>query len=113
MIKLDQQFVTTIQTSLGAATTTTVTNTLFVSDVRIDFNTGAIYACIRRGTFDGATFTPNMAPSNVVVNPDGSFLSDDGFYHGNLGAATQLVAQLRATFDQFVLSSGAVTGSEV
>ncbi len=113
MIKLDSQFVTTVQTSLGGQTQTTLTDTLFVSDVRLDFTSGAIYATIARGSVVDGQFTANMQPSQIVVNPDGSFISDDGLYNGTLGAATQLVAQLKATFDQFVLSSGKVTGTQI
>jgi hypothetical protein len=88
-----------------------VTDTLYVKNVNLDFSTGAMYATIDRGTVVNGVFASNYPSVNIVVNPDGSFLSSDGKWSGSLGAsASNLVAQLKSTFDQFVLSAGLVQG---
>ena len=112
MIKLDAQFQTVQSSTFKGVTTTTTTDTLFISSVRIDFTTGAIYATIRKGT--SSPFVENADPTDVCVNPDGTFVSSDGTWSGSLGAvAAAVVAQLKTQFDQFVLASGAVTGQAV
>jgi hypothetical protein len=59
-------------------------------------------------------FSQNYPSVDIVVNPDGSFISSDGVWVGSLGAqATSLVAQLRATFDNFVLAAGLVQGAVI
>jgi hypothetical protein len=108
MIKLDAAFQTVQSSSFKGVTTTVVTDTLFVSSVRLDFTTGAMYATIRKGT--GSPFAENLDAVEICVNPDGSFVSSDGAWVGSVAAAPQLVAQLRATFDQFLLASGKITG---
>ena len=111
MIKLDTPFQTVQSLTFNGQTITTTTDTLFISSVRIDFNTGAIYATIQKGT--GDTFIDTLPPIDIVVNPDGSFGSSDHLWTGSVPAAIQLVEQLRTTFDQFILSSGKVTGKLV
>lgn len=117
MIQLAQANQTTVQYLEGTTVvSSTVTNILYVTAVRLDFTTGAIYATIARGTTDPTTgvFSQNYPSVDIVVNPDGSFLSSDGKWVGNLGAAaTTLVAQLQQTFDQFVLASKLVAGTSV
>jgi hypothetical protein len=101
MIKLPI-LVTTQQEMLdGKVVNTLVTDTLFVSEVRIDFTTGALYATIQRGT--GSPFVSNYPALHVVVNPDGSFVSD-GPFSGNAGdiPAIAIVQSLSGQFDQFV-----------
>jgi hypothetical protein len=114
MIKLDIANQTTVQYLEGATVvSSTVTDTLYVSEVRLDFTTGAIYATIHRGTTDPSTgvFGDNYPALDIVVNPDGSFISSDGKWNGSLGAAvSNIMAQLQATFDQFVVASQAVVG---
>ena len=111
MIKLDPKYQTVVTKVYNGASVTTTTDTLFVSDVRIDFTTGAIYATIRKGT--GNPFVDNDdPPEQICVNPDGTFVSQDGSWSGSLGAvAPAIVASLKTQFDQFVLASGAVTGT--
>ena len=111
MIKLDAAYITTVQSTLGGVTQTVATDTLFVQSVRIDFSTGALYAAVLRGS--GTPFTTNMPVLEICVNPDGSFISTDGSWSGTVAAAPTLVAQLKATFDQFILASGKVTGTAV
>lgn len=111
MILLNQADVTTIQKTGPGVAQTVVTDTLYITQVTIDFTSGAMYATIQRGT--GRTpFVSNMDSLQVVVNPDGSFISTDGTWSGSVGAiAASLVATLRAQFDQFILASGSVTGT--
>jgi hypothetical protein len=109
MIKLDAAYVTTVQKTLGGVSQTTTTDTLFVSDVRIDFTTGAMYATIRRGT--GTPFANNMDILQITVNPDGSFISQDGTWQGSVASAPALVSSLKSQFDGFILASGKVTGT--
>ena len=111
MIKLDTTFQTVQSSTFHGVTTTVTTDTLFVSSVRIDFTTGALYATILKGT--GTPFVCNLPPVEVCVNPDGSFISQDGSWSGSCPAVVALVAQLRAAFDGFILGSGVVTGTQI
>lgn len=115
MIKLNTPYTTTVQYLSGTTVVSSVvTDTLCVSKVTIDFSTGALYATIQRGTVNPTTgeFGSNYPDLDVVVNPDGSFVSSDGTWSGSVASAPALVAQLKATFDQFILASGAVTGTQ-
>jgi hypothetical protein len=111
MILLNSAFVTAVSSTMGGVTETTTTDTLFVTSVRIDFTTGALYATIQRGS--GIPFAPNFDDLDLCVNPDGSFISTDGIWAGSVTSAPALVAQLKAEFDQFILASGKVTGTAV
>ena len=114
MIKLNTPYTTTVQYLSGnTVVSATVTDTLYVQSVSIDFSTGALYATIARGTVnDQGMFGQNYPSLEVVVNPDGSFLSNDSTWRGSLGGnAAALIAQLRSTFDQFILASGSVSGT--
>jgi hypothetical protein len=111
MIRLDPQYITTQSSSFNGQTHTQVTDTLFISSVRIDFSTGAMYATIQSGS--GTPFDQTLDPFDVCVNPDGTFISSNGTWEGIVAAAPTLVAQLKATFDQFILASGKVTGQMV
>ena len=111
MIKLDPKYQTVLQSSFNGGVFTAVTDTLFVSNVRIDFTTGAMYATIQKGT--GIPFVSNLPPTELCVNPDGSFISQDGSWSGSCPAVVALVAQLRAAFDGFILGSGVVTGTQI
>ena len=110
MILLNGTSVTSVQTTAFGTVATTLTDTLFVSAVRIDFTTGAMYATVQKGT--GTPFQQTMDAIQICVNPDGTFVSSDNLWVGLVASAPALVAQLKATFDQFVLSSGKVTGTE-
>ena len=111
MIKLDPNYCTTVISSFNGTTQTITTDTLFVSDVRLDMRTGAIYSTVQKGT--GSPFVSNLSSIDICVNPDGSFISSDGLWSGSVQSAPALVAQLKATFDQFILASGKVTGTAV
>ena len=112
MIKLNTPYTTTVQYLSGTTVASSVvTDTLYVQNVTLDFSTGAMYATIQRGTTVNGVFASNYPSLNVVVNPDGSFISDDGTWHGTVASAPGLVAQLKSTFDQFILASGSVTGT--
>ncbi len=111
MIKLDAAFITTDTTTMGEVTQVTATDTLQVSSVTIDLRAGELHATVLRGTLDQmGTFKPTMASLEILVKADGSFVSTDGSWSGAVAAAPALVAQLKATFDQFILLSGSVTG---
>lgn len=109
MIKLDAAFQTVQSSTFKGVTSTVITDTLFVSSVRLDFTTGAMYATIRKGT--GTPFVDNLDAVEICVNPDGSFVSSDGTWAGSMPQIAALIEQLRQTFDQFILASGAVTGT--
>jgi hypothetical protein len=113
MITLTGTSITTIQYLSGASVIgSDVTDTLYVQNVKLDFSTGAMYATIARGTVVNGVFTSNYPSVSVTVNPDGSFISSDGKWTGSLGAsATTLVAQLKSTFDQFILGTGLIQGT--
>lgn len=113
MIKLSQSYTTTVQYLSGTTVTgTNTTDTLFVQAVRLDFSTGSMYATVARGTTVNGVFGQNYPSVEIVVNPDGSFLSNDGKWVGSLGTtAYNLVAQLKQTFDQFILDAGLVQGT--
>jgi len=111
MIKLDAKFQTVLSSSFNGATTTVTTDTLFVSSVRIDFTTGALYATLRKGT--GSPFVDNLPSVDICVNPDGTFISSDGLWKGFVASVPALVGALRTQFDQFILASGAVTGEAI
>lgn len=114
MIVLAQPYTTTIKYLSGATvSSSTVTDTLYVREVRLDFSTGAMYATIDRGTVVNGVFTQNYPSVQVIVNPDGSFLSDDGKWSGALQSAPIMIAQLKQQFDQFILASGSVSGTQL
>jgi hypothetical protein len=115
VILLASAFQTSSSSTFNGATTTSVTNALSVSGVRIDPDSGVIVAQIQRGYFDPSLgFTPNMAALIVSVNPDGSFTSSDGSWQGPAGSlnVSALLAGLSAVFDGAILASGAVHGTE-
>jgi hypothetical protein len=111
MIKLDPIFQTVATSTFNGVTSTQITDTLFIQEVRIDFTTGAIYATVQKGT--GTPFQQTLDAIQICVNPDGTFVSSDNLWVGLVASAPALVAQLKATFDQFILSSGKVTGTEI
>lgn len=111
MIKLNTQYQTSVTSTFDGQSTVTTTDTLFVSDVRLDFTTGAIYATIQKGTVVNGEFQSNLTPTDVTVNPDGTFISQDGSWSGTISGVTTLVSSLKSQFDAFVLASGVVTGT--
>ena len=116
MIKLDTPYTTTVQYLSGSTVvSSTLTDTLYVKTVTLDFSTGAMYAVIARGTTSpSGVFESNYPDLSIVVNPDGSFITPDGTtWKGQVASAPALVAQLVSEFDSFILASGSVTGKIV
>lgn len=114
MIILAAGDTTTLQWLSGSTViSSTVTDTLYVKSVRLDFQTGAIYATIARGTVVNGVFAENYPSVDIVVNPDGSFVSSDNKWKGNISSAGVLVSQLKTQFDQFILSAGLIAGTAV
>ena len=116
MIKLDAAFITNVQHTLGTTVvSTTVTDTLQVFSATLNLSTSIITAVVKRGTVTNSVFVENMTPLIINVNPDGSFMSTDGTWSGTMPAAsvTALFTSLKTSFDQFILASGAVTGTEI
>ena|SRR6202035_965906 len=114
MILLNAAYITTVKTMLGLTVADVVTtDTLFVSNVNIDLATGTLYATIQRGTGgNGTPFVSNLDPVQLTLNHDGSFVSQDGMWNGNIGpAAAAIIASLKAQFDEFILASSKVTGT--
>jgi hypothetical protein len=115
MIKLDAQFVTTVTTSLGGVVTESVTDTLFVQSVSLDFVSGTINALVQRGqggASGSAPFSATMDPVALTVQSNGVFTSNDGSWSGTVPGFAAFWTQLKATFDSFILASGEVTGAE-
>jgi hypothetical protein len=111
MILLNAQYVTTVTTTVGGATQTLTTDTLFVSSVRLDFQAGIIYATVQRGTGSNP-FAANMDSLEITVNPDGAFCAADGSWSGTIsGGISSLISSLKSQFDQMPLASGEVTGT--
>lgn len=111
MIKLDAAWTTTVQETLGDnVISQSVTDTLFVTNVNIDFEARTLSAVIKRGT---GNFTENLAQVHLVVNPDGTFYSTNDTWAGSVPGVPNLLDQLKATFDGFILASGLVTGTEI
>lgn len=115
MIKLTGNSPTTIQyLSGGTVDSSVVTDTLYIKSVTVDFSSGAMYAHIARGSTDAnGFFFENYPAVDLVVNPDGSFISSDGKWKGSVSSAPSLVAQLQAEYDAFITSSGLITGTSV
>ncbi len=112
MIVLLTPYTTTVQYLTGTTVSDSViTDTLYVREVRLDFASGAMYATIDRGTVVNGVFTQNYPSVEIVVNPDGSFISNDKKWQGTLTTAPAFVAQLKGQFDQFVLAAGLVQGT--
>ena len=112
MIKLASPYVTTIEYRYGSDVVGSVTtDTLYIRSVRFDFSTGAFYADIDRGTIVNGIFASNYPSVSIIINPDGSFISNDGKWSGKLQSAAPLVAQMAAQFDQMLVSSGLVQGA--
>jgi hypothetical protein len=116
MVKLDSTYTTSVQHMFGGAVqSTTVTDTIQVFSVALNLTTSIISAVLKRGTVVDGKFVENMPSLQITVNPDGSFLSTDGTWSGSMPPASlaALFTSLGSTFDQFILGSGAVTGSQI
>jgi hypothetical protein len=113
MIQLDASSVSTEQHTFGGQVISSITtDALFVSNVSLDFTTGAIYATLSRGTLVNGTFQANYPDLHITVNPDGSFVSD-GAWNGTVPSAPLLVAELKSQFDLMLLSTGLVQGTQI
>lgn len=116
MIKLSDQFQTKASSTFNGATTETVTDSLFVSDVRIDFAAGTIVAMLQKGYVPAEypdVFRQTLDAITVTVNKDGSFVSSDGLWSGTIKELPVFFGSLKTAFDQFVLASGQVIGAIV
>lgn len=113
MITLSPESITTSTAVFNGVTSTSVTDTLFVSYVELGFASGSVCAMIQKGTMVDGVFTPNMPQIRVDVQPDGSFLSNDGAWSGTIPNWAATLAALRAPFDGLLLGSGLVTGTAV
>jgi len=103
MLKLNKLVTTVQKMTDGKVDESIVTDTLFISEVRADFTTGALYATIKRGTTSDDGFVENYPALHVTVNPDGSFVSD-GVFSGKEGDIPigSMVQAMSQQFDQFL-----------
>ena len=113
MIKLDAASTTTSTSVFQGATTTTVTDTLFVSYVELGFESGSIVAMIQRGTVVDGVFTPKQPQLRVDVSADGTFRSNDGNWSGTLPNWAATLKVIAGQFDGLLLSAGLVQGTAV
>jgi hypothetical protein len=113
MIQLAPASVTTSTAVFNGVSTVTTTDTLFVSYVELGFESGSVVAMIQKGTTVDGVFIMNMPQIRVDVQPDGSFLSNDGAWSGTIPNWAATLAALRAPFDGLLLGSGLVTGTAV
>lgn len=114
MLKLDTSYTTTVQYLSGTTVVSSViTDTLYVRNVNVDFSTGSMRATVDRGIEVNGIFESNYPSLDIIVNPNGTFSSLDGTWVGSVASAPQLVAQLKTTFDGFLLASGLITGKVV
>lgn len=113
MITLNSNYATSITSTFNGVSTTTVTDTLFVSYVELGFESGSVTAMIKRGTMVNGVFTENQPMLRVDVQPDGTFRSNDGVWIGTIPNWTVALAQLKAPFDGLLLSAGLVQGTAV
>lgn len=113
MIKLNAQFVTENDTLVGGAVEKTViTDTLFISQFAIDLNAQNLTATMEQGTLINGVFQPNAPNLQVSGNMDGAISVSNGT-NASIPPAlvAALVSSLKTSLDQFVLSSGLVTGT--
>ena len=113
MIALAMQDQTTSTTVFNGVTTTSQTDTLFVSYIEINFESGTVSAFIQKGTVVNGAFVCNLPKIRVDVQPDGSFRSNDGNWSGTIPNWTATLAQLRAPFDGLLLGVGLVQGTAI
>ena len=110
MIKLDPSFVTTIQTTMGGVTSIATADTLRVSYAELDLTNGNVMVMADQGALVNSVFIPSISRLRIQFNADGTFSSSDGSWSGSIDTSA-LVAQLKATLDQFILTSGKITGT--
>lgn len=110
MIKLSTPLVTTVVTSINGQSQSTVTDTLLISQIQIDFQRPTLRAGIQRGTVVNGVFQPTMTPVNININRDGSFRSDDGSWSGTLNL-TALISSLAASFDSTLVQAMPAVGT--
>ena len=113
MISLDAASTTTASSTRGGQTVTATTDTLVVRYVELNLVEGSILAIIDRGTMANGVFVATDIPLWVDVHADGTFSSRDGAWKGTVATAGTIIAGLKQAFDQFLLASGAVTGTAV
>jgi len=118
MIQLAADFVITQQFLLGSAVQSSAkTDTLFISSVNVNFASGVITATIRRGTIINGAFSSNYPDVQVTVAADGTYSSSDGSITGTLASGTPptnvALAQIASAFEQLVLGTGVIQGTQV
>lgn len=113
MITLATQDQTTLTTVFNGVTTTTLTDTLFVSYIEINFESGTVSAFIQKGTIVNGDFVCNLPKIRVNVNPDGTFSSSDGQWTGTIPNWSPTLAALASPLDGLVTGAGLVSGTVV
>ena len=113
MIALATQDQTTSTTVFNGVTTTSQTDTLFVSYIEINFESGTVSAFIQKGTVVNGAFVCNLPKIRVNVNPDGTFSSSDGLWTGAIPNWSPTLAALAAPLDGLVVGAGLVAGTTV
>ena len=113
MIALSMQDQTTSTTVFNGQTTTTLTDTVFVSYIEINFESGTVSAFIQKGTIVNGDFVCNLPKIRVNVNPDGTFSSSDGQWTGTIPNWSPTLAALASPLDGLVTGAGLVSGTVV
>lgn len=113
MITLAAQDITSTAKMFNGTTLTTVTDTLFVSYIEINFASGTVVAMIQRGTMVNGVFTVNYPTMRVDVAPDGTFQSQDGLWSGTIPNWTASLSAIAAPFDGLLLSSTVTSGTVI
>jgi hypothetical protein len=111
MIKLDAASTTTNVATFNGKDTKTVTDTLVVSYVELNLPAGSVVAMLERGTMVDGVFTPDQPRLRVDVQADGTFLSQDGAWAGQLPNWPKALGALASSLDGLLLSAGLVTGT--
>jgi hypothetical protein len=113
MITLSPASITTSTVVFNGVSSTTLTDTLLISYMELNFPTGSVTAMVQRGTMVNGVFTPNQLQLRINVNSDGTFASQDGTWSGTLPNWAATYAALLLSFENLLLSSGLVTGTAV
>lgn len=111
MITLNAASITTNTSVFNSKPTVTVTDTLLISYMELNFPAGSVTAMIQRGTMVNGVFTPSQPQLRVNVNPDGTFASTDGQWTGTLPNWVATYAALALNFENLLLSAGLVAGT--
>jgi hypothetical protein len=113
MIILDPVYVKKTSTLVGdKEVSSVVTDTLRVVWFGVNLVDGSINATIARGSYINGTWVDAEPPVTISVSADGGFRDTSGQYSGMLEAKSeaQFITILKQMLDQFILTSGVVTG---